>query len=337
MITEVYLIDKRYDEALEAANSCVDVHRAAGQRRRLVDAMLKVASIHLDRDERYFALSIAEEAQGIIEQVGCRQSEAKILCLIAEIQLDAFACEEVPDSKSENRRLPGPLLEARAQAMKAVSKALMLAGQCKDENLRGTALFLRTQVLIHNSKGSEALRSAMEAEKVFAKVNAIQNQANAQILCAKLYHAFGDGAEAVRLARCAMNLVRQPGFEDPVTEFAAMDFLKVLEPISDETLQAEKTAAPDLTSSDSKSVGVGLDLGSVRSRLYDLIRNTIAGDEDIHADASLGDSGVDSLASVQLISNIGREFQVSLSPAAVFDYPTLRSLTQHVVEASRSI
>jgi len=334
MITEAYLVDRDFKEALEAANSWVDVRRAAGERRRLVDAMLKVASIHLENGERDLALNVAEEAQDIISEVGCMDVEAKILCFSAEVHLGFLATEELPEDM--NAPLPGQFVESRAKAMNSIKKALMLAGKAKNENLRGAALLLRAQILTYSDKGGDALRSAMEAEKVFAKTNAVPSQANAQILCGKLYHGFGDKAEALKLAKSALELVRQPGHEDPDTEMAALEFIDRLEPnkadiqadYSQQAALMPAAVAPTMLSAPS------LDSEIVKKRLYELVMNNIATGEDIDMDASLGDSGLDSLASVQLVTDVGREFKISLSPAAVFDYPTMSTLTEHIVEES---
>jgi acyl carrier protein len=279
-------------------------------------------------------LSVAEEAQETIGEVGHMQAEAKILCLIVEIHLSFLAAEDVDDI---SKPLPGPFVEARTKAMNAVKKALMLAGKSKNENLRGAALLLRAQVLTYSDKGGDALRSAIEAEKVFAKINAVSSQANAQILCGKLYQGFGDKAEALKLAKSALELIRQPGHEDPDTEMAALEFIEKLEPKS--AAQAMQAAdfpslemAPAAAAGSAVSSSPALDPVMVKNKLYELVMNNIATGEDIDQDASLGDSGLDSLASVQLVTDVGREFKISLSPAAVFDYPTLKTLTEHIVE-----
>merc|ERR1740133_594771 len=61
LITESLLVDEKHQLALEAASNWVDVRRSSGERRRLVDAMLKVASIHLDQGDKILALNVAEE------------------------------------------------------------------------------------------------------------------------------------------------------------------------------------------------------------------------------------------------------------------------------------
>jgi len=82
-------------------------------------------------------------------------------------------------------------------------------------------------------------------------------------------------------------------------------------------------------------VNKGLDPEVTRSKVAELAMNAIANDEEgIEADVPLMEAGVDSLGSVQLVTDLGREFKLTLSPSAVFDFPTVRALADHLVEES---
>merc|ERR1711963_682601 len=131
----------------------------------------------------------------------------------------------------------------------------------------------------------------------------VPSQANAQILCGKLYHGFGDKAEALKLAKSALELIRQPGMEDPDTETAALAFLDMLEPERTISHQADDVPAalPSTAGSPMPQTVAkpGLDPSAVQRKLYQMVMDNIATGEDIDMDAALGDSGLDSLASVQ--------------------------------------
>merc|ERR1719199_552846 len=79
----------------------------------------------------------------------------------------------------------------------------------------------------------------------------------------------------------------------------------------------------------------GLDITAVTPKLIELVKNVIADDdEDMSPDVPFMEAGVDSLGSVQLVTDIGREFQMPLAPSSVFDYPTVRTLAEYLVEES---
>merc|ERR1712137_370631 len=52
------------------------------------------------------------------------------------------------------------------------------------------------------------------------------------------------------------------------------------------------------------------------------------------SDVPFMEAGIDSLGSVQFVTDASREFALNLPPSVVFDYPTVRSLAEHLVEES---
>eukprot|EP00427_Karlodinium_veneficum_P065694 CAMPEP_0169310302 /NCGR_PEP_ID=MMETSP1017-20121227/2896_1 /TAXON_ID=342587 /ORGANISM="Karlodinium micrum, Strain CCMP2283" /LENGTH=584 /DNA_ID=CAMNT_0009403933 /DNA_START=9 /DNA_END=1760 /DNA_ORIENTATION=- len=317
LLCEWHMEVEEYDAAMEEAIRWVDIVRAAGEKRTSAQAMLKVASIHLARGNDSLALQVAQEAYDIVKEVSHAATESNILCFLADVYV----------SRSFHEGLEGPSKEDRDKASKAIKEALLLAGVSKNEDLRGTALLLRAQLKAGDANLDEALRSGMEAEKLFAKTQHLLNQAQAQAFCAGISHAKGDKKEALRLAQSALELTRQPGWEDANVESVVLRLLEDIDP-QQPLYDQGRIEAADIVADTPMAQSVvepvaqtGLDPAMVKSKLVDLVMNNIASGEDIEADEPLGEAGLDSLASVQLVTDIGREFKVTVSPAAVFDYP----------------
>merc|ERR1719321_561022 len=74
----------------------------------------------------------------------------------------------------------------------------------------------------------------------------------------------------------------------------------------------------------------GLDPVATQKKLLELVKNVLTDDEDLHADMPFMEAGVDSLGSVQLVTDVGKVFQMPLAPSVVFDYPTIRALSEHL-------
>merc|ERR1711903_401578 len=56
------------------------------------------------------------------------------------------------------------------------------------------------------------------------------------------------------------------------------------------------------------------------------------GEEDeVGQDVPFMEAGIDSLASVQLVTDLSKNFSVALAPSVVFDFPTMRTLSEHLV------
>merc|ERR1712151_292810 len=81
----------------------------------------------------------------------------------------------------------------------------------------------------------------------------------------------------------------------------------------------------------------GLDPGMVRSQVRDTTASLIGLDEDsFFDDTPLMDSGMDSLSSVEFRNQLAKDFQMNLPATLTFDYPSIKSLIQHIVETSKS-
>merc|ERR1712072_1117580 len=80
----------------------------------------------------------------------------------------------------------------------------------------------------------------------------------------------------------------------------------------------------------------GLDPTATMGKIKTLVMNVLTEDDDLGADVPFMEAGVDSLGSVQLVTDVGKAFQMPLAPSIVFDYPTIRVLSEHLVEESKS-
>merc|ERR1712187_510830 len=87
-----------------------------------------------------------------------------------------------------------------------------------------------------------------------------------------------------------------------------------------------------------KAVPQGLDPEMTRSKLMRLVKDLLAGDaDDFENDSPFMEAGMDSLSSVQMMTEVSKEFQMSMSPSLIFDFPTVRAMTDHLVEESKSL
>jgi len=78
----------------------------------------------------------------------------------------------------------------------------------------------------------------------------------------------------------------------------------------------------------------GLDPAQTTAKVKALVEDAIASDDDLELDSPLMESGMDSLASVAFMNEVAKDFKMQVSPALVFDFPTVRSLSEHLVEES---
>merc|ERR1719359_1693697 len=72
-------------------------------------------------------------------------------------------------------------------------------------------------------------------------------------------------------------------------------------------------------------------LDVMRPKLVALVQSVLTDEGDVDIDTPFMEAGIDSLGSVQLLTDVGKEFQLALAPSAVFDYPTIRDLGEHLI------
>jgi acyl carrier protein len=73
---------------------------------------------------------------------------------------------------------------------------------------------------------------------------------------------------------------------------------------------------------------------AVAAQVMKLARDVVTDDENMAQDVPFMEAGLDSLASVQFVTDVGREFSMNFPPSVIFDFPTARQLVEHIVEES---
>ena len=86
-------------------------------------------------------------------------------------------------------------------------------------------------------------------------------------------------------------------------------------------------------------VAQGLDPDMVQSKLQHVVEQVAGGDEEVHLDTPLMESGMDSLSAVAFRNELSRQFSgIGQLPAALmFDYPSIRAITEHIVDRSKGL
>jgi len=112
--------------------------------------------------------------------------------------------------------------------------------------------------------------------------------------------------------------------------------MKVAAPVVQQQVQmvAVDAGAPAAAQSVAKEVEfVPPDSTLVKQYMFGLVATmTGAADDEIDGDTPLMESGIDSLASVELRTKLQAEFRLNLPSTVMFNYPTISTLTDLLVE-----
>lgn len=270
------------------------------------------------------------------------------MVVASQAQVALLSQEQAPSKPSD------PVEESfrvlRDRAWKTVVDAVKIASKIKDTALRAAALYQRALVLSWKFRGQEALVSATDAEALFRDLGLEQGEVHAMILRAEMLNATGDKEAGLETIEAAIELAKK--LEDPVAEDAAAsaherikgkaaapqmtpEMLALMQMQAGDGGGAQQSTEVAVASAAAPAKPKGLNPAMVAKKVMETIKNSLTADEDeIGSDSALMEAGMDSLSSVELMTTLSREFQMNFAPSLVFDFPTGRALTDHIVEQS---
>jgi len=328
-------------QAMNLAKSRVQLWSDIGNRKLEATAMNLIITLHLQAEDSDIAESICLEAHEIWQEIEDATGETKCLLTLGQVYL---AMVNAADNEDEAKRGPG-YKEALENALDAANLAAAAATRARDRHLRGSAQLLRGGLLSNHRGAMEACDAALI---FFREAKDEAGEARCLTLRAYLHNGAGSPDKALEVANEALEVAK--GSEDAQAEKEAEEAIAKIQASSkpkasemqQQVVYVQQQTAQQLAVSDTpqqsavavKAVSKSLDPKQTMSKVKALVTDAIAMDEDLEIDSPLMESGMDSLASVAFMNEVAKEFKMQVSPALVFDFPTVRALTDHLVDES---
>merc|ERR1712032_1608939 len=306
-------------------------------------AMQQVARVHIEAEDPDMAVSVAQDAQALMREN--ENERIELLSMLTITQSRVAECNKIDPDGLASASPSGEFVEAREKALASATEALALAIKVQDRVLRGQALHARGQLLYWSDKVPEAERLTEHAIKLFQQCKNDEWESTAVVQHAYIRLAFGEKEEALEKARLALEIAQRGDFA--VAESNAEKAIQSIEnfgkkpaaevqqvqqiQVQDQAQVAQVASAAQVVAKVEKK---GLDPVTTLAKVSELVQNAVASDDDLENDSPLMESGMDSLASVAFMNDVSKAFGMQVSPALVFDYPTIRALTDHLVESS---
>mmetsp|Transcript_13130 Transcript_13130/g.41968 ORF Transcript_13130/g.41968 Transcript_13130/m.41968 type:complete len:987 (-) Transcript_13130:26-2986(-) len=224
--------------------------------------------------------------------------------------------------------------EAIDAALLVAKEAAALAKKSDDKELQSISLYSLGQVQLLAERADDALKSATEATTLAQASGERHAEALAMILVGEVHMATQRTVEAVEAAEKGLKICKKIG------DWAGEDYAKkVLEQLLGESAApAEEEEEGDSAGDGGAVQGFqGLDPAFVRAELRDQVAQLVGSDDDsMGDDTPLMDSGMDSLSSVEFRNTVAKEFKMNLPATLTFDFPSVKALTEFIVEQSRA-
>jgi len=316
MVVDLYMSAGKIYQAVSFGASTVEMCRQAGRKNAQAEALNTYANIQMMVQDSDGAAESIAEAQNLCYEVGAKKLAATLAILLVQLRLNEFAA---------NPQNP----EARIEALKVADVAVLSAKQAGEKTFYGVSLTWRAQVLTALNRGAEALLSSQLSEKAFAQAGDLPNQVRTSVTVAELLAALDRKSEATDAANKAIELAStSPDFDELQKE--AQGILSRMTARSGPRGGGGKRIVRKLVKKWRKKSGAikgGLSIDQILPKVSKLAQNVLTDDGGIELDSPFMEAGVDSLGSVQLLTDVGKEFQLALAPSAIFDYPNIRELS----------
>lgn len=339
-LAEVYLVADDYSSAMRCAHKAQSLADDLEDKRLAAKMRQTQATIHLNFHELEEAQRAAGEAVKISRADDDMRGTIRSLFLLLEANIASLVdmstkenmvrqarqlCEKslrlAKESVNLSIRLDDKFLEAGAtywlgniyltqekleEAIQAIETSLTLGREVEDKTLEIRALALKVQYMVRK-------KDMPEAKKLFKEVEALS-------------HGLKDsfGKELVDNLR-DMLAKHGKGTTTKTREVEEYD------DDAEESGQEESSVSRGSPSMALKAYK-GPDPLMVKNHIIAMVKQMTGGGEQVDADTPLMESGVDSLASVELRTQLQKEFRVNLPSTVMFNYPTIALMSQLLVD-----
>mmetsp|Transcript_30122 Transcript_30122/g.64113 ORF Transcript_30122/g.64113 Transcript_30122/m.64113 type:complete len:1173 (+) Transcript_30122:59-3577(+) len=363
---EIHFATAMLDRALRSAKKADQVLEGSGYPKSQAIALSLAANIALANENPQEALVTASNAKALFHKVDDRRGEGAAFQAIVNAHIDLIMLEakkfetikkpEVEEDPIDYGGQPpdwqgDPVtedpweaaqikayekVEAACEAAQKVAKeAVAAASKADDLELHASALHAQAQVFVMSHKADEALTCVNEAIALGRKNKDKRRESLSLVLSAEVFSQLGKTSEAISLAEQGLKMARKLG-DDQAEKYA----VEVVSLLTGEAPVSASSAGgagggDEGEGEELAEAGGGLPPSVVRECVRDECLQLIGiDDKDMDDDTPLMDSGLDSLSSVEFRNSLAKTFNMNLPATLTFDYPSIRALTEHVVETS---
>jgi acyl carrier protein/tetratricopeptide (TPR) repeat protein len=346
-IAQLHISNRQFDVATFSQEKSLELFKAIGKKTEIVKSMYEVANLHLK-------LKNHKEGEKIVLQLGRysyfnTEQEIARQCLFIDVCLVA---REVESEK--NPRLAGEVVD---KAFRASMKAISLANGVDDKRCKGLAALGRSRVVFAMNQVESALESADQAARHLrscGSYEARQKESQALAFQAHITLKMGKTPQAEQLVQQASDLARE--FSDWRGFEMALEVLELIEQAqkaqearalaamaagADFDFSALPKAAGDAAAPSMVIVEAPkethIEAAVMEKKIMSMMIEMFDTDEDMHMDTEVMEMGLDSLMSLEFVGKLAKEVKgIHLSPTLLFDYPSIRSMGEHIEDESKA-
>jgi hypothetical protein len=335
---------KCFDVAMEAVNTL----RETGDRSGQALALHMVAKVYAAKKEFENSLRAAERASRLFRDGADKTSESRALLTASTSAV--MVCAEGGRGPMASK----PFNEQMEKAGRQSNQAMRLAFEVGEEKLYAEALRICAQITMYRGLPADAVKLATEAATVARSQKDDKGEASARVILSEALIASGKFPKASEAAEIALELFRK--VKDASGESTALYLLQKIEgetaqfdmvrrdptaegqaATADAPKQAESKAEDSLAVPDRDKFLATLPMPErVGFQLKELIQGIVGKDRAVDSDAAVMEAGLTSISAIMLrdqISDVFPDASEDMEMTFAFEYPTVRAMTEYIMEA----
>jgi tetratricopeptide (TPR) repeat protein len=364
-LSDVSMKSEDYAGAMKFAQDAQALSDEAGDAKGTASALRLQADIHIIQEDLDSAMRCAEKAMSGFREAEDRVEEVNMVVTLITVRIMILVKKD-----KEGKTSAKTIKDGVDKVSKLAKDALSTARKEGIKSLTGAAHYALCQVQLLNGEVKKAMASAQEALTIFTEANDERYEANVLTMQANILLAMKDYRLAKEKAEEAIFVFQKVG--DAKGEDQAWECVDEVEKIEAEIREAEQArqmaqwqaqqamaggggltlqpiqqqaAGPDEGAEPSAARGgyeaklVKMDLASgmdatvIRQQVHEITKGIIGFDEDIEYDMPLMESGLTSNTAVLLRDSLVQQLPgVPLPVTLIFDYPSIQSMTELIVE-----
>jgi len=332
-LSEIHMTANDFASSLRAAKRAEALCEDCGDTRLMARMKHTTSMVHMSVDEYSEALAAITEAIKLSRADDDLRGTVKYIFLAMDIWV-SFLTSMDPEDKSKMRVYKQGCEKSQRLAREAVKLSIRL----EDKYAESMAHYWVGTMHVMTGRPGEARASADTALEIAEKGNDRLSEMYAKGLKVQIALQEKKIGDAQSMLKEVQDIAKELG--DPQAK-AMADQLKelVMGSGGGEVAAPVQAAAPTQaasTAADSasaeESAFVAPDEGLMKTHIIAMVKNMTGGGEEVDGDTPLMESGVDSLASVELRTQLQQEFKVSLPSTVMFNYPTIGGITGLLID-----
>jgi len=333
-LSEIHMTASDFASALRAAKRAESLCEEVGDTRLMARMKHTTSMVHMSADEHQEALSAITEAIKLSRSDDDMRGTVKYIFLAMDMWVTSLTALD-PEDKSKVRIYRQGCEKAMRLAKEGVKLSIRLEdryAECMGNYWVGTMHIMMGRPQDAKVSADTALEIAKEKRDLLSELyarglmvqvclqekdmkGAKENLKDVQGIAEEL----GD-PQAQAMADQLKDLVQGSGAQEAAAP------TQVAQAVAAPTGQEAASAAPaDVTF-------VAPDAGVMKQHIIAMVKNMVGGGDEVDGDTPLMESGVDSLASVELRTQLQQEFKVNLPSTVMFNYPTIEGITGLLVD-----